>query len=67
MKVDVDAIKRLMIEQQLTLKGLSKKTGLSQITLASILKSSGELKRYKTAGALVEGLGVRLEDVLKVS
>lgn len=64
MKLNVDALKLLMIEKKLSLKELSKQTGLSQITLAAILKSDGELKRYKTAGALVEGLGVEVKDIV---
>ena len=66
MKINVEALKLLMIEKKLSLKELSQKTGLSQITLAAILKSDGELKRYKTAGALIEGLNVKAADILTV-
>ena len=66
MKINVDSLKFLMIEKKLSLKELSQKTGLSQITLAAILKSDGELKRYKTAGALIEGLNVNATDILTI-
>lgn len=63
MKINVDALKLIMIEKKMSLKELSEQTGLSQITIASILKN-GESRRFKTIGSLVNGLNVKPEDIL---
>ena len=64
MKIDSDALKRLMIEKQMTLKELSQATGLSTITLAAMLKDNQTRHQYKTIGSLIRGLGVKVDDVL---
>lgn len=63
MKINVAALKLMMIERKLSLKELSQVTGLSPITLATILKT-GKVSRFKTIGALVAGLNVKVEDIV---
>ena len=64
MKIDSDALKRLMIEKQMTLKELSQATGLSTITLAVMLKDNQTRHQYKTIGSLIRGLNVKTDDIL---
>ena len=64
MKINSDALKRLMIEKQMTLKELSQTTGLSTITLAAMLKDSRTRHQYKTIGSLIRGLNVKTDDIL---
>ena len=59
MKIDSDALKRLMIEKQMTLKELSQATGLSTITLAVMLKDNQT--RHQ---CLIRGLNVKTDDIL---
>lgn len=63
MKIDVDALQKILIERRMTLKELSEQTGLSTVTLMSIMKS-GESRRYKTIGSLTNGLNVKPEEIL---
>ena len=63
MKIDVDALKKILIEKEMTLKELSQQTGLSTITLTSILKN-GESRNFKTLGKLFNGLKINPADVI---
>lgn len=64
MKINSDALKRLMIEKKMTLKEMSQATGLSTITLAAMLKDNQTRHQYRTIGSLIRGLNVKTDDIL---
>ena len=63
MKIDVDALKMIMVQKKTSLRELSQQTGLSEVTLASILNAD-KPRRFKTIGKLIDGLNVKPEEIL---
>lgn len=63
MKINVDALKELMIEKKLTIAALAEITGLSAVTVASLLNSN-KPRRFKTVGKLISGLNVKPEKII---
>lgn len=64
MKIDVDALKMILVQKKTSLRELSQKTGLSEVTLASILNADKPRRRLKTIGKLIDGLNVKPEEIL---
>ena len=63
MKINIDALKLMMIQKKTSLRELSQKTGLSTVTLASILNAD-KPRRFKTIGMLADGLNVKPEEII---
>lgn len=61
-KVNVAAVKRLLIARNLSLKELSQKSGLSKTTLYQIFKT-GQAHSFQTFSKLVRGLDVDISEI----
>nr|MBQ4456588.1 helix-turn-helix transcriptional regulator [Clostridia bacterium] len=62
-KLDITAIKKLMVEQRMTGVALAKLTGISRQNISTILRRG--TCSSKNVGLLADALGVEIEEIWK--